>query len=127
MQIKTVHYSATINLGDYSNEKLGFTAQVAENESVEQVFEALKAHVRDLGGYNADQLYQAQSKGRAELAELERKICKARAEWDATAEFLRAQGIKLDAPVMPRFANLLSEVKEERFETVAGEIEESVF
>ena len=30
MKIKTVEYSALINLGNYSNEKIGFTAEIHE-------------------------------------------------------------------------------------------------
>mgnify|MGYP000486387203 CR=1 FL=1 len=126
MQIKTVHYSALINLGDYSNEKIGFTADIAEGETVEQVIEALRQKVKENGGENAEKLYRNLYDGKRELREIESKINKARAEWDAVAEFLKTQGIKPDAAVMPKFTNLLPEVKAEST-VVDGELEEGMF
>ncbi|KJH69390.1 hypothetical protein [Aliterella atlantica] len=126
MQIKTVHYSALLNLGNYSNEKIGFTAQLSEGESVEQVIEQLREKVKQNGGTNAEELYQTMYRGRRELAELERKIKNATDQWNATAEFLRAQGIKPDTGNMPQFTNLLPEIKEEDSGVVDGEIEEEL-
>lgn len=123
MQIKTVLYQATINLGDYSNEKIGFTAEVQEDENIEDVIESLKAKVKSAGGLNADEFYAKQSDGKRALRELEIKIRKAKEQWDATAEFLRTQGIKPDSPNMPAFTNLLPEVKEESSGVVDGELE----
>jgi dephospho-CoA kinase len=124
MQIKTIHYSALLNLGDYSNEKIGFTAQIDDGETVEQVIETLRQKVKENGGVNADKLYSTMAKGRHELAKLEDRINKATAEWNALAEFLRTQGIKPDAIDMPKFTNLLPEVKEDHSSVVDGEIEE---
>lgn len=126
MQIRTVHYSALLNLGNYSNEKIGFTAQISEDETVEQVIEQLREKVKQNGGANAEELYETMWKGRRELAELERKIKKATDEWNATAEFLRAQGIKPESPNMPLFTNLLPEVQEENSGIIDGELEEEI-
>ncbi len=123
MQIKTVHYSALINLGDYQNEKIGFTAELGENETVEQAIEALRQKVRDNGGQNAEDLYNKLYDGRNQLRRLERKIHEATEQWNRTAEFLRAQGIKTDAVDMPQFTHLLPEVKEESSQLVDGEFE----
>lgn len=116
MKIKTIHYSALLNLGNYSNEKIGFTAELEEDETVEEVIEALKQKVEENGGQNAEEIYSNIYQGRNDLREIEKKINKARAEWDAVAEFLKMQGIKPDTPVMPKFTNLLPEVKEGRAE-----------
>lgn len=124
MRIRTVHYSALINLGDYNNEKIGFTAEVEEDDSIDEILESLKAKVEQLGGLNAQDFYSKQRDGRHALSELERKIKKATEQWNATSEFLRTQGIKSDAPDMPVFTNLLPEVKEERSGVVDGDIEE---
>jgi phosphotransacetylase len=121
MKIKTVEYSALINLGNYSNEKIGFTAELAEEETVEQVIESLRQKVRENGGPNADEMYNKLYESRQALKELERKIQKAAQQWNATAEFLRAQGIKPDAVDLPQFTHLLPEVKEEHTR-VDGEI-----
>lgn len=126
MQIKTVHYSALINLGNYNNEKIGFTAQVSESETVEQVIEQLREKVKQNGGSNAEDLYEKLWEGKRELAELERKIKKATDEWNATAEFLRAQGLKPESPNMPQFTNLLPEVQEENSGIIDGELEDEL-
>lgn len=114
MKIKTVHYSALINLGNYNNEKIGFTADIEENETVESAIEALRLKVKEMGGVDADKMYSEIRDKRQELRELERKVRKATEEWNALAEFLRSQGIKKDAVDMPMFTNLLPEVKQEQ-------------
>lgn len=126
MLIKTVHYSALLNLGNYSNEKIGFTAELAEGETVEEVIEALRQKVKDNGGVNAEELYSSIYQGKTELKEIEKKINKARSEWDAVSEFLKTQGIKPDAAAMPKFTNLLPEVKEES-SVIDGEFETGGF
>lgn len=125
MKIKTIHYKALLNLGNYSNESIGFTAEFEpELETVNAVIESLKEKVKEVGGTNADEFYSKQLEARQRLAELESKIRKATQQWNATAEFLRAQGIKPDAADMPPFNNLLPEVKQEHSRVVDGEIEE---
>ena len=124
MKYKTVHYSALVNLGDYNNEKFGFTAEVEEGDSVEEIIGTLRLKVEKLGGLNAQEFYERQRTGRHALLELERKIKQATEQWNATSEFLRTQGIKPDAPVMPAFTNLLPEVKEEYSGVIDGEIED---
>ena len=125
MKIKTVHYSDLLNLGNYSNEKIGFTAQFEEGEdTVDDIIESLRQKVKDVGGKNADEFYTVQHRAKQQLVELERKIDKATRQWNATAEFLRAQGIKPEATDMPQFMNLLPEVKEEHSSVIDGEIEE---
>lgn len=123
MIIKSVSYQATINLGDYSNEKIGFVAEVIEGEDINLAIETLKAKVREVGGLNADEFYSKRNEYQRVLNELEKKIHKAKEQWDSTAEFLRTQGIKPDAPNLPMFTNLLPEVSQEYSGVVDGEIE----
>lgn len=125
MKIKTVHYSALLNLGNYSNEKIGFTAEKQEDETVDDIIESLREKVKQVGGKNADQFYRKQIEAREQLADLEDKINKATEKWNATAEFLRAQGIKPEAVNMPQFTHLLPEVKEERSGVIDAELEEA--
>lgn len=113
MEIKTVHYSALINLGDYNNEKVGFTAEIGEDETPEQAVEALREKVKSIAGENAEKLYRVLSEGKRQLKDLETKIAKATADWEAVSEFLKAQGIKQDVAIMPKFTGLLPEVKHE--------------
>lgn len=127
MQIKIVHYSALINLGNYSNEKIGFSAELSDGESPEQIVEVLRQKIKDIAGLNAEEVDKLLYKGKREIEELERKMRKARQQWNATAEFLRAQGIKSDAADMPQFTHLLPEVKEESTQAIDGDIIEGDF
>lgn len=122
MKIKTVEYSALINLGNYNNERIGFTAQLEEGETVEEVIDKLRQMVKENGGVDADQLYNRIYDGKQKLKALEEKTLKARQAWEQTAEFLKAQGLRPDAPSMPMFSNLLPEAKEER--VVEAEIDD---
>lgn len=75
MKIKTIHYSALLNLGNYSNEKIGFTVQFEpEEETVDDVIDSLREKVKEVGGKNADEFYSKQLEARQRLAELESKI-----------------------------------------------------
>lgn len=122
MQIKTIHYSALINLGNYNNERIGFTAEIAPDESIPDVLAELRQRVVTNASLDAEKVQQTLYDGRNKLKDLESKIHKATAEWNAIAEFLRAQGIKPESPNMPQFTNLLPEIKSDR--VVEGEIEE---
>ena len=99
MKITAVHFSALVNTGNYENEKVGLDARLEEGETVEQVVEALKDQVFALLD-RSDKL-QARRELLWEIRELEDKAAEARANWEKTAEFLRAQGIRPDAPDMP--------------------------
>lgn len=126
MKIITVEYSALVNLGNYNNEKIGFTAQLQDGETPEQVVEALRNKVKEIAGPEADELYHQMSEGQYKLRKLNRQIEEATAKWNSTAEFLRTQGLKPEAPDMPMFTNLLPEpqIKEEQVEV--GEIEDDI-
>lgn len=113
MIIKTVHYSALLNLGNYNNERIGFTAELEDGENPEAAIDKLRSKVKEVGGVNAEELYQNIYQKQQELRNLERKARKATEEWNALAEFLRPQGIKKDVVDMPMLTNLLPEVKEE--------------
>ena len=125
MKIKTVQYLATINLGNYSNEKIGFTADLKEDDDVKQVVEALRQKVKDCALPNIEEVQSEIYKHQTALRRLKDKLEKARSEWDAMAEFLRTQGIKADAANMPQFTNLLPTIADER--VIDGEIESNDF
>lgn len=127
MKIKTVQYLATINLGNYSNEKIGFTADINEDDDEKQVVEALRQKVKDCALPNIEDVQSSIYKYQAELRRIVNKLEKARSEWNATAEFLRTQGIKADAVDMPQFTNLLPSISDER--VIDGEIdpEDNIF
>lgn len=123
MEIKTVTYSALFNTGNYSNERLSLAAQIKPDEIPEEVMAALKNKVLSMAGPEAEQLYRSLRDKQRDLDNLEYKIRKATEEWNATAEFLRAQGIKSDAVSMPSFSRLLPCVSSESEEIAEGEIE----
>jgi len=59
-------------------------------------------------------LSKKQREATNELELLSRKVKTKTKEWNAVAEFLRAQGIKADARNMPDFYKLLSRATEEK-------------
>ena len=99
MKITDVHYSLLVNTGNYENEKVGLDAQVEEGETVEQVVEALKERAFAL--VNRQDTLQARREAIWELKELEDKLAEARVQWEQTQAFLKAQGLRADAPDFP--------------------------
>lgn len=107
MKITTVGYSFLPNLGDYQNERFEMTAEVQEGETPEEVVKELKQQVLALCGERAVALEQRRWKLQEHCDRLEQKIKDYQAKWNAAAEFLRAQGIKPDAPNFPDIVGLL--------------------
>ncbi|MEH2261024.1 hypothetical protein [Nostoc sp.] len=122
MKVKLIHAHFLISIGDYSNERIGFTVEPEDGDTVDSIVSTLRTEAKKAVGPKADELYDAQSSLRNECYALEKKLTKVRSEWDATAEFLKAQGIKPDAPPMPQFNNLLSAVKVEEESVSEAEI-----
>lgn len=124
MKIKKVHYLATLNLGNYSNEKIGFSAEIENGETPEQVLEQLREKVKGCALPNSEKLYSEIRDRKYALDALNEKIEKAKNQWNATAEFLRTQGIKPDAVDLPQFTHLLPQVESEHSEVSDGEVED---
>lgn len=124
MIIKTVQYVATVNVGNYSNEKIGFTAQLDDDESPESVIEELRQKAIDCALPNINEVFSQIREKQKELIALEHRLNNARKQWELTAEFLRTQGIKPDVVDMPQFNNLLPSVEDEHSEITEGEIED---
>nr|WP_322711765.1 hypothetical protein [Nostoc sp. ChiSLP03a]MDZ8213008.1 hypothetical protein [Nostoc sp. ChiSLP03a] len=110
MKIKTIHAHFLISIGNYSNERIGFSVELDETESIESTVEELRERAKKIVGKKAEDLYDEKSKLWRECTELEKKLNTLRKEWDATAEFLKAQGLNPTAPSMPQFRNLLTAV-----------------
>lgn len=127
MNIKQIHAHFLISIGNYSNERIGFTVELEENETPEQAVDELRQKAIAIVGKSAEDLYQEQWKLDGQVKILENRIDKLRSEWEATAEFLRAQGIKPDAPSMPQFERLLSAAKVEEEVVIEGELESAPF
>lgn len=121
MKIIRVAYSALFSLSNYNNERINLVANLQDGESPEEVIEKLKEKVWQAGGENAKEIYEAIRERQYALREIEEKLSKATERWNATADFLRKQGIKPDAPHLPSFENLLPHVEEE---VIQGEIDD---
>lgn len=107
MKIVKVSYSALANLGDYQNERVGMVAILDEGDSPEDVVLALKEKVTPLCDMRLGVYREEAYRLRASIEELRTKLAKYQDQWNQAAEFLRAQGIKPDAPNFPQFTNLL--------------------
>lgn len=115
MKIKYIHAHFLVPVGDYSNERVGFTAELEENETIQDVVSELRSQAIEVIGNKAKDLYNEKWKVERELNETKRRLREAREQWNQTAEFLRAQGIRPDASPMPRFSGLLlGKVEEEQ-------------
>lgn len=110
MKIKTIHAHFLISTGNYNNERIGFSVELNDNESLEETVIQLRERAKKIVGRKAVELYNERNKIAREVQQLEDRLNKLRKEWDATAEFLKTQGLNPDAPSMPQFRNLLSAV-----------------
>ena len=127
-KIIRVEYSALFNLGDYNNEKIGLSACLDEGELPEEAIAALREQAIEMavnkgdGDYNS--IMQCIWEARDTLSVLEKRIKDAQTEWNRTAEFLRAQGIKPDAPnLVPNLLPGSSAPDDENIQICNGEIE----
>lgn len=121
MRITKVAYTGTYYLGDSNEERITMTSVVDEGETPEQVITQLRERVKSTAEVNTSKFYNRRYELQGEVDSLEQKLSKVQEQWNQTAEFLRTQGIKPDAPNMPSFTNLLPAVKEH---VIEGELEE---
>ena len=110
MKIKTLHAHFLISLGNYSNERVGFSVELDPDETIKEVVDQLREKAKLAVGASRHDLYEERNKLYREALQLQDKLDKLRKEWDATAQFLKAQGLNPDAPSMPQFTNLLSAI-----------------
>ncbi|MGF1989113.1 MAG: hypothetical protein RMY62_014740 [Nostoc sp. ZfuVER08] len=110
MKIKTVHAFFVLNLNNSNKEKIGFTVSLDEGETPESVVPQLREQAVKIVGKSAYAMYTERADLETECEQLEKRLNLLRKEWDATAEFLKAQGLNPSAPSMPQFRNLLTAV-----------------
>jgi|GEM_PF-2577594 hypothetical protein len=122
MKIKQVHAHFLISIGNYSNERIGFSVVLDENEQPEEIVSELRKKAAAIVGLPAEDLYNRKWQAERECQALEIRMAKLRKEWDSMSEFLKAQGINPDAPPMPQFNNLLNAAKVEEETVSHGEI-----
>jgi hypothetical protein len=122
MKINQIHAHFLISTGNYCNERIGFSVTLDEGESVEEAVAELREKAIKSVGQTAEQLYNEKYAAEHQCRELQTRLAKLRKEWDAMSEFLKAQGIRADAPPMPQFNNLLEAAKVEEEAVVEGEL-----
>ena len=125
MKIRQVHAHFLISIGNYSNERIGFSVELNEEETPEEVIPRLREQAKSIVGQPASELYNEKYKLESAIRSLRTKLESLRAEWEATSQFLRAQGLNPNAPAMPIFNNLLPGVEEET--VTHGEIVDELF
>lgn len=107
MNIKLIHAHFTIPTGNGGRERIGFTVEIETGETIGQVVAELREKAATEVGELYSTYYNQRWELRKEVTELEDKLKTLRREWDATAEFLRSQGINPKSPSMPQFERLL--------------------
>ncbi|MEH2372529.1 hypothetical protein [Nostoc sp.] len=125
MKIKLVHAHFLLSTGDYNNERVGFTSELEEGDTVESAVAEMRQLAIVAIGPKSRELYDQNQRLRVESRQLEERMNRLRSEWEATAEFLKAQGLKPEAPSMPQFQRLLNAVKVESQEVTAEFVEEA--
>ena len=81
MKIKQIHAHFLIPIGDYSNERIGFSVELEENETVESVVSELRNQAVKVVGGKADELYNLRRSLQEQCWALEKRLEKAHAEW----------------------------------------------
>jgi hypothetical protein len=111
MKIEKLHAHFLITTDSYNNERVGFTVTLDEGEDTTKVVELLRIRACNAIGESADALSSKRRTLSYNCDNLQKKLDKLREEWEATAQFLKAQGLNPEAPSMPQFRNLLQSVK----------------
>lgn len=103
MIIKTISYSCLTNLGNYENERIEAIAEIAPDDDPAMELDDLKDWVHERCGFH--EKYKAMRDRydllKGKLDKLEQRLKLAHETWNQTAEFLRAQGLRPDAPDFP--------------------------
>lgn len=122
MTIIQVKYEVLISLGNYNNERIGLVKQVSPDDDIEAVVQELRELAKKCGLPELSELYDEYYNRQEAVKELNKKIQEKTAEWEQIAEFLRAQGLRPDAPQMPKALKALSaSVEIEEIETVEAD------
>lgn len=125
MKITQVSYSRLANLGNYSNERIELTATITDQETPEEAIAALKGRLIPMLGQSEMRLEQHRNNLYREIRALEERLSKAKQTWETAATFMKAQGLKTDAPDFPDVTiALLPGGEEERFEVIDAESDE---
>lgn len=101
MKIKQVRYYYQHHLDSSHTEEVTLIAEVEADETYSQVLEKLREESRDSRGLSWWDVRDKISRAEEVLKGLEIRIADRSRQWNELAEFLKAQGIKEDAPNFP--------------------------
>lgn len=118
MKIEKLHAHFLITTDSYNNERVGFTVTLDDEDDIKEVVDQLRVKACNAIGESADSLSNKRRKLSYDCDNLQNKLDKLREEWEATAQFLKAQGLNPEAPSMPQFRSLLTSVKVEAEEII---------
>jgi uncharacterized coiled-coil DUF342 family protein len=121
MKIEKLHAHFLITIDSYNNERVGFTVTLEEQDDIKQVVNELRVKACNAIGESAEKLDSKRRQLASECFKYEERLNKLRKEWEATADFLKAQGLNPDAPSMPQFRSLLTSVKVDSEEVFTGD------
>jgi len=119
MKLKELHAHFLISIGEYCNERIGFVVRLDDEDKAEEIVAKLREKARSIVGPDRDTLYAKRNRLQGDCNALEAKLKRLVEEWNKTADFLRAQGIKPEAPSMPNFGNLLAAADRIESENIA--------
>ena len=121
--IEAIQYEACFNLGSYENEKIRLSARFTPGQDLGEAIEQLRQLAIQNAKADSDRLWRQREELEIEIERLTQKAQEARQKWEATATFLKAQGIA-DLQNFPFQDNLLPPAKPDEERVVVGEIDE---
>jgi hypothetical protein len=121
MKIEKIHAHFRINMNDYNYEQVGFAVTLEEGDDINEIVAELRRKACEAIGPSAHNMMERRNELASKCYQFEDKLNKLRKEWEATAQFLKAQGINAEAPSMPQFRNLIESVKIEVEEVLDGD------
>jgi hypothetical protein len=113
MEIRFVKASFSLPSIQGGTEHIGFTVALNDDETVEEIVNNLRERAIKIVGKKTHALYTEKWELEKSMDALVERLDKIRQEWEATAIFLKAQGLNPEAPAMPQFSKLLNSVKAE--------------
>lgn len=122
IKIIKIAYEACFNIGNYENEKIRFEAELGQDSDLKESVELLRQRAIQCAQPDANEAWNERYKIQKDISELKALCEQWRKKWTATADFLKAQGIRPDCPEMPAFLAALPVPATE--EVVTGEIED---
>jgi hypothetical protein len=107
MQVKSYSVQFTLPTERGNQEKIEYRFVLEDGENLKEEVNKFREQAVLVCGRPSHEMYARRQELEYACDELTLKLTKLRNEWDATAEFLRKQGINPEAPNLPQFDKLL--------------------